>query len=113
VGRLSFKDQTGDPPKLLLNGGARLLGGLRLRNRDRVTITTRIDVVYWDGRTRYARAGHRQRRRPDTRIRVRGHTAVELVSATGAAVRVPLRQASTAEDSRAELLRGLRGAPRV
>src|SRR4051794_35078229 len=83
VGRLSYADQTGDPPKLLLRGGVRLLGGLTLRNRDRVPITTRIDVIYWDGTSRYAHAGHRQLRlRPGTRVRVHGHTIVKLGRAT-------------------------------
>src|SRR3954452_18133161 len=83
VGRLAYADQTGDPPKLLLRGGVRLLGGLTLRNRDRDPITTRIDVVHWDGVSRYARSGHRKLRlRPGTRLRVRGHTVVEIGSVT-------------------------------
>ena len=98
VGRLSFAEQTGDPPKLLLGGGVRLLGGLELTNRDRVRITTRVDVVYWDGRSRYGREGHRQLRlRPGTRVRVRGHSVVELVSAEGTAT-VRLKRFVVTED---------------
>lgn len=83
VGLMRFSDQGGDPPALQLRGGVRLLGGMTLRNRDRVAITTRIDVVQWDGVSLYARAGHRQLRlRPGTRLRVRGHTVVEIGDAT-------------------------------
>jgi len=95
---LGFDRFDGSPVALRLDGGVRKLGGRRLYNRSRTTVTTRIDVVYWDGRTRYARSGHRQLKlAPDTRIRVRGRTVIELVSATGT-TRIPLRQTSTAED---------------
>ncbi|MDA0182328.1 hypothetical protein OJ997_18620 [Solirubrobacter phytolaccae] len=96
---LVFGSFGGSPEALRLDGGVRKLAGRRLHNRARVAITTRIDVVSWDGQTRYARSGHRQLRlAPDTRIRVRGRTVIELVSSTGT-TRIPLRQSSTAEDS--------------
>jgi hypothetical protein len=94
VGRLSFSDQTGDPPKLLLHGGVRLLGGLTLRNRDRVPIITRIDVVYWDGESRTALAGHRRLRLvPGARLRVRGHRVVKIGDAA-----LRLRETRVTED---------------
>jgi hypothetical protein len=96
---LTFGAFDGSPEALRLDGGVRQLAGLRLHNRARVAITTRVAIVQWDGQTRYARAGHRQLRlAPDTRIRVRGRTVIELVSRTGT-VRLALRQSSTAEDS--------------
>jgi len=95
---LVFGSFDGSPEALRLDGGVRKLNGRRLHNRARVAITTRLDIVQWDGRSRYARAAHRRLRlEPDTRIRVRGRTVIELVSATGTR-RIPLQRLRVTED---------------
>jgi hypothetical protein len=99
LGRMRFTGLGGAPVALRLAGGPRRLAGLRFANRARTPITTRIDIVYWNGNPDLPYlSGHRELRlRPGTRLVRRAARTFALVS-EGRAATIVLRPHRVVED---------------